>query len=86
MPNGRYGKKFLVVAQDLICGYVEAKALLTNNSAAIVKFLEEFVFLRWGVPYLMLVDRGPKHCSLVKDLAAQFGIHRIVSSAYNSKA
>jgi ribonuclease HI len=86
MPNGRNGKKYLVVARDLLTGYVEAKALSTNDSATVVKFLEEFVFSRWGVPYLMLVDGGPENRGLVKDLAVQFGIHRVVSSAYNSKA
>jgi hypothetical protein len=86
MPNGRNGKKYLVVARDLLTGYVEAKALSTNDSATVVKFLEEYVLSRWGVPYLMSVDGGPENRGLVKDLAVQFGIHRVVSSAYNSKA
>jgi hypothetical protein len=83
MPDGLGGKKFLVVARDYTSGWVEAKALTKNDSGAIAQFLEEYIFSRWGIPYKLSVDGGPENKGLVDYLAAQFGIKRVVSSAYH---
>jgi hypothetical protein len=46
MPNSYRGKKYLVVTQDYMSGYVEAQALTKNSLAQVSKFLEEVIFAR----------------------------------------
>ena len=83
MPDGKLGKKFLVVARDYTSGWPEAKALARNDSEAVAKFLDEYIFSRWGIPYRLSVDGGPENKGLVADLSEQYGIERVVSSAYH---
>jgi transposase InsO family protein len=83
MPTGRGGKKYLVVARDYTSGWPEAKGLTENSSAAVARFLDEYIFARWGLPYRLSVDGGPENRGLVIDLAKQYGITRVVSSAYH---
>ena len=82
MPNSKLGKKFLVVARDYTSRWPEAKALARNNLEVVAKFLDEYIFSRWGIPYRLSVNRGPKNKGLVADLSEQYGIERVVSSAY----
>jgi hypothetical protein len=83
MPNGRQGQHYMVVARCCTTGWVEAKAISKNDSKTIVKFLEDFVFSRWGVPYKISVDGGPENKGLVIDLAHLFGFDRVVASSYH---
>ena len=83
MPDGKLGKKFLVVARDYTSGWPEAKALAKNDSEEVAKFLDEYIFSRWGIPYRLSVDGGPENKGLVTDLAKQYGIERVVASAYH---
>lgn len=46
MPDSANGCKYIVVARDYMSGYLEAKALVHNNSASVCKFLERTVFAR----------------------------------------
>ena len=77
------GKRYLVVARDYTTQWPEAKALAKNDSISVRKFIEEYIFCRWGVPLKMSCDGGPENQGLVKDLQEQLGIARVVSSAYN---
>jgi hypothetical protein len=83
MSPGRNGKKVLVVARCYGSQWPEAKALGKCDSASVVKFLEEDVFCRWGFPLKMSVDGGPENKGLVEDIQRQFGINRVVASAYH---
>jgi hypothetical protein len=83
MPNGKYGKKFLIVARCMTSQWPEAKALTKADSKSVVDFMEQQVFSRWGLPLKMTVDGGPENKGLLKDLQQQWGINRIVASAYH---
>jgi hypothetical protein len=83
MPKALYNKQYLVVARDYTTGWPEAKALSVNDSESVAKFLDESIFSRWGLPYRLSVDGGPENKGLVTDLARQYGIERVVSSAYH---
>jgi hypothetical protein len=83
MPPSRNGKKFLIVARDYVSQWVEAKALVKNDSKSVQKFLLHDVFCRWGIPLKMSADGGPENKGLVEDLQGQWGINRVTSSAYH---
>jgi hypothetical protein len=83
MSMGRNGKKYLIVARCYSSQWPEAKALAKCDSESVMKFLIEDVFSRWGLPLRMSVDGGPENKGLVRDLQKQWGIHRVVASAYH---
>jgi hypothetical protein len=83
MLDSAGGKKYLVVARDYTTGWLEAKALVKNDSVIVARFLEKNVFARYGLLYKLLIDRGPKNKGLVEFLTAQFSIYRVVASAYH---
>jgi hypothetical protein len=86
MPPGKNGKKFLVVARCHTSQWPEAEGLSKNDSKSILRFLERKVFCRWGMPLKISVDGGPENRGVLIDLQNQWGINRVVASAYNPKA
>lgn len=83
MPDGLYGKKYLVLCRDYVSSYVEGRALRENTSANVAKFLKEEIFTRWGLPFKLIVDGGPENRGLVAELATRYGVRRVVGSAYH---
>nr|GEX33499.1 reverse transcriptase domain-containing protein [Tanacetum cinerariifolium] len=55
-PSSR-GNKYILVAIDYLSKWVEAKALPTNNTRVVCKFLKS-LFARFGIPRAIISDRG----------------------------
>nr|GEV11616.1 reverse transcriptase domain-containing protein [Tanacetum cinerariifolium] len=60
-PSSR-GNKYILVAVDYLSKWVEAKALLTNDSRVVFKFLKN-LFARFGAPRAIISDRGMHFCN-----------------------
>ncbi|GKC29613.1 reverse transcriptase domain-containing protein, partial [Tanacetum coccineum] len=60
-PSSR-GNKYILVAVDYLSKWVEAKALPTNDSQVVVKFLKS-LFALFGTPRTIISDRGENHAS-----------------------
>ena len=73
----------MVVARSDLSGWVEARALITNDSKHVAAFLYEDLICRHGVFQRLIVDGGPENKLLVDELAKRYGIHRVVVSAYH---
>jgi len=76
MPSCK-GKNYLVVARDDFSGWVEARALLSANLAAIADFLWEDVVCRYRCFRRLVVDRGLKNKGWVKAFTKKYGIKRV---------
>ncbi|GJW07919.1 reverse transcriptase domain-containing protein [Tanacetum coccineum] len=50
------GNRYTLVAVDYVSKWVEAKALLTNDTRVVVKFLKQ-LFSRFGTPHAIISDR-----------------------------
>jgi hypothetical protein len=81
-----HGKQYLVVARSDLSGWVEARALRSNDSRSVAAFLYEDIICRHGVFQRLVVDGGPENKALVSELAKRYGIHRLVVSAYHPQA
>ncbi|GKF22881.1 reverse transcriptase domain-containing protein, partial [Tanacetum coccineum] len=55
-PSSR-GNKYILVAADYLSKWVEAKALPTNDTRVVCKFLKS-LFARFGAPRAIISDRG----------------------------
>nr|GFA86598.1 reverse transcriptase domain-containing protein [Tanacetum cinerariifolium] len=56
------GIKYILVAVDYLSKWVEAKALPTNDSRVVCKFLKN-LFARFGAPRAIVSDRGTYFCN-----------------------
>nr|GEZ75616.1 hypothetical protein [Tanacetum cinerariifolium] len=60
-PSSR-GNKYILVEVDYLSKWVEAKALPTNDSRVVCKFLKN-LFARFGAPRAIISDRGTDFCN-----------------------
>nr|GEW20145.1 putative ribonuclease H-like domain-containing protein [Tanacetum cinerariifolium] len=60
-PSSR-GNKYILIAVDYLSKWVEAKALPTNDSRVVCKFLKN-LFARFGAPMAIISDRGTHFCN-----------------------
>nr|GEW19174.1 reverse transcriptase domain-containing protein [Tanacetum cinerariifolium] len=60
-PSSR-GNKYILVAVDYLSKWVKAKALPTNDSLVVCKYLKN-LFARFGAPRAIISDRGTHFCN-----------------------
>nr|GEZ82121.1 reverse transcriptase domain-containing protein [Tanacetum cinerariifolium] len=79
-PSSR-GNKYILVAFDYLSKWVEAKALPTNDSRVVCKFLIN-LFVRFGAPRAIISDRGTHFCNdQFTKVMQKYGVtHRLATS------
>nr|GEU98304.1 reverse transcriptase domain-containing protein [Tanacetum cinerariifolium] len=77
------GNKYILVVVDYLLKWVEAKALPTNDSRVVVKFLKS-LFSRFGTPKAIISDRGTHFCNdQFSRVMSKYGVTRRLSTAYH---
>ncbi|GJW06701.1 reverse transcriptase domain-containing protein, partial [Tanacetum coccineum] len=81
-PDSR-GNKYILVAVDYMSKWVEAQALPTNDARVVVKFLKG-LFTRFGVPKILISDRGTYfYNSQLEKAMLKYGVTHKISTAYH---
>ncbi|GJX58858.1 reverse transcriptase domain-containing protein [Tanacetum coccineum] len=81
-PSSR-GNKYILVAVDYFSKWVEAKALPTNDSRVVCKFLNS-LFARFGAPRAIVSDRGTHFCNdQFSKVMLKYGVTHRLSTAYH---
>jgi transposase InsO family protein len=83
MPLGKGGKRYLVLARDDLSGWIEGRALTSNSSQAVAKFIFEEIIVRHGCPKRIVNDGGGENKGEVIQLLEKMGVTQIVVSAYH---
>nr|GFA49795.1 reverse transcriptase domain-containing protein [Tanacetum cinerariifolium] len=77
------GNKYILVAIDYLSKWVEAKALPTNDTRVVVKFLKS-LFSRFGTSKAIISDRGTHFCNdQFSRVMAKYGVTHRLSTAYH---
>nr|GEZ06936.1 reverse transcriptase domain-containing protein [Tanacetum cinerariifolium] len=77
------GNKYILVAVDYLSKWVEAKALPTNNTRVVVKFLKS-LFSRFGIPRAIISDRGTYFCNdQFTRVMIKYGVTHRLATAYH---
>nr|GEU35789.1 reverse transcriptase domain-containing protein [Tanacetum cinerariifolium] len=75
--------KYILVAVDYLSKWVEAKALPTNDARVVVKFLKS-LFSRFGIPWVIISDRGTHLCNdQFTRIMIKYGVTRRLATAYH---
>ncbi|GJS61366.1 reverse transcriptase domain-containing protein [Tanacetum coccineum] len=81
-PSSR-GNKYILIAIDYLSKWVEAKALPTNDTRVVVKFLKS-LFSRFGAPRAIISDRRTHFCNDKFDkVMSKYGVTHRLSTAYH---
>nr|GEU79324.1 hypothetical protein [Tanacetum cinerariifolium] len=81
-PSSR-GNKYILVAVDYLSKWVEAKALPTNDTRVVCKFLKS-LFARFGSPRAIISDRGTHFCNdQFSKVMLKYGVTHRLSIAYH---
>jgi hypothetical protein len=70
--NQVYQKKNILTTTNYATKCVEAKALRTNITVVITKFIYEFIFTRFGSSFILVSDQGTH---FINDAIEIFTIH-----------
>nr|GEZ87334.1 reverse transcriptase domain-containing protein [Tanacetum cinerariifolium] len=77
------GNKYILVAINYLSKWVEPKALPTNDTRVIVKFLKS-LFSRFGTPKEIISDRGTHFCNdQFARIMLKYGVTHRLSIAYH---
>ena len=58
-----YGFEYILLAVDYVSKWVEAKATKRAYAKTVVDFVKDRIFSRFGVPRVIISDRGTHFCN-----------------------
>nr|GEX05664.1 reverse transcriptase domain-containing protein [Tanacetum cinerariifolium] len=83
-PSSR-GNKYILVVVDYLSKWVEAKALPTNDSRVVCKFLKN-LFARFGAPRAIISDMGTHFCNdQFTKVMQKYGVTHRLATPYHSQ-
>lgn len=87
LPRSSKGFAYILVATDYLSKFSLVFALRSATAAAVVKRIEEDVFLLFGVPRLIICDNGPQYRSReFQNLANSYRVKVQYTAYYNPRA
>lgn len=83
-PRSKNGYCYILIILDQLSRYVLLKPLKNATAISLVKYLEEDVFLRFGVPEVIFTDNGRQFEShLLKHLLNKYGVKHDFTPKYH---
>ncbi|XP_070679249.1 uncharacterized protein [Malus domestica] len=79
-----HGNLYILVAVDYVSKWVEAIASPTCKSSVVLGFLQNTIFLRFGVPRAIISDEGTHFLNrTMASLCAKYHIHHRIATPYH---
>ena len=87
MPKSSAGNNQIVVVQDYFSKWVEAKPFCAGVTSPIIKWINDEIFCRFGIPSELVTDQGSQFESAeFKEFSKKLGIRQIFSTPYHHQA
>lgn len=85
--RSKLGNKFLMVVVDLFSKFVVIRAIGNSSATKTVEILKNEVFLRYGVPEILISDNGPQlRSDLFVSFLAEFNVRHWLTANYHPQA
>jgi hypothetical protein len=79
-----FGKNYILVAVDYVSKWVEVVALPSNDARAVVSFLKQNIFSRFGVPRALISDEGTHFLNkLMENLLKKYNVKHKIATPYH---
>ncbi|KAE8237361.1 hypothetical protein A4X13_0g8819 [Tilletia indica] len=81
LGSGTGTRRYLVLARDLLTGWIEGRALPNKLSSSVAKFIEDDILANYGpVVRQILTDNGPENSGATAALLARLGLrHALIT-------
>ena len=77
------GNKYILVCVDYVSKWVEVQACSVNDAKVVCRFLKK-LFSRFGMPRVIISDRGTHFCNKnMETLLARYGVKHKISTPYH---
>ena len=81
-----FGYYYILVGVDYVSKWVEAIACKHNHHKVVMKFVNENIFTRFGVPKAIISDKGTHFCNKTfNNILARYGVKHKVATPYHSQ-
>ncbi|CAN6721074.1 unnamed protein product [Malus baccata var. baccata] len=79
-----YGFMYILLAIDYVSKWVESKATRTNDSKVVADFIRTNIFVRFGMPRVIISDEGSHFCNrTIEALLRKYNVNHRVSTPYH---
>ncbi|XP_070682486.1 uncharacterized protein [Malus domestica] len=79
-----YGFMYILLAVDYVSKWVKAKATRTNYSKVVADFIRTNIFVRFGMPRVIISDGGSHFCNrTIEALLRKYNVNHKVSTPYH---
>lgn len=79
-----YSFNYILLAVDYVSKWVEAKAAKIGDAKTVANFLRSNFFVRFGVPRVLISDRGTHFCNkIIGLLLKKYGVQHRTSIVYH---
>lgn len=86
-PRSKSGNKFILVMVDMFSKYVIIEPLRKSTATQTIDRVRREVFLKFGVPEILISDNGPQLKSLAfRDFLDEFGVTHWLTANYHPQA
>uniref|UniRef100_A0ABD2WYB9 RNA-directed DNA polymerase n=1 Tax=Trichogramma kaykai TaxID=54128 RepID=A0ABD2WYB9_9HYME len=86
-PRSSAGNRYLLIFMDMFTRYVESIPIQKANGAMISQRLYSRIFMRFGVPDVLLTDNGTEFCNdLMTEFLEKSGVKQFLICPYNPRA
>ncbi|KAL3682257.1 hypothetical protein R1sor_000279 [Riccia sorocarpa] len=83
-PTRHTGHRYIIVATDYVTKWVEARSFPRATGAATIKFLQENIISRFGVPLTIITDNGRHFLNeAMAEVTGAYGIQHRFSTPYH---
>lgn len=87
LPRSKNGNSYLLVVLDVFSKFVLLKPLKKATAKTVIDFIENHVFLIFGVPKTLICDNGSQFIAkLFKDLLNEYNVRLWYTSNYHPQA
>ncbi|KAM1485743.1 hypothetical protein ACFX2I_000017 [Malus domestica] len=78
-----HGFLYILLVVDYVSKWVEAKATCTNDSKVVVDFIKTNIFVRFGMPRVLISDGGSHFCNrTIEALLKKYNVTHKVATPY----
>ncbi|CAN6579368.1 unnamed protein product [Malus baccata var. baccata] len=79
-----HGFVYILFAVDYVSKWVEARATRTNDSKVVADFVKTNIFVRFGMPRVLISDGGSHFCNrTIEALLKKYGVTHKVATPYH---
>lgn len=86
-PRSKLGNKYLIVIVDMFSKFIIVRAIRNSGAGKTIEVLKNDVFLKYGVPEILISDNGPQlRSEMFASFLSEFRVKHWLTASYHAQA